>query len=234
MPDLHKLERKIEACFNDAEANGWFPPELNEESDAQYWRLVEASLRPAKGMRILDAGCARGRYARRLSAAGAHVTGMDLTALFLHDARRAILEVDFVQATLRQLPFADATFDGVLCNGVLCHLADRKSALSEMARILKPGGTLLVIDHNLTGLHPRYFLPASWVKWYQERKGLWMYPPGFEFRENYFRADQLSYELGAWFSHVDETFVTEGHGRASALYNLFPSLSCEAAWVARR
>jgi ubiquinone/menaquinone biosynthesis C-methylase UbiE len=82
---------------------------------------------------------------------GVRLTAVDLSPGMLRHARsRAAglgLDVDFREADATSLPFADASFDSVVCTMAVCSLADRGAALDEMVRVLRPGGLLLLVDH---------------------------------------------------------------------------------------
>jgi SAM-dependent methyltransferase len=93
---------------------------------------------------------------------GAKVTAVDLSATSLEVARRRVTEAGipgilFREADLHRLPFADASFDHVFICFVLEHIRDPVHALQELRRVLKPTGTLTVIegDHGSFLFHPR-------------------------------------------------------------------------------
>ncbi len=91
--------------------------------------------------RVLDVGCGDGTFAARVAALGARVTGLDPAPTALARARVAHPELDFVApAADGSLPFPDADFDVVTCVNVMQHVADTQSLLSEMRRVLAPGG----------------------------------------------------------------------------------------------
>jgi ubiquinone/menaquinone biosynthesis C-methylase UbiE len=107
-----------------------------------------------KNATVLDAGCGPGRDAHLLSEQGLTVTGMDLSKGLLGVARRKFPNVTFVEGNLLNLPFDDASFDGVWSNTSLLHLEtveDVKRALSEMYRVLKKPGALHVVVKAQTG-----------------------------------------------------------------------------------
>lgn len=83
--------------------------------------------------------------------AGIRLTGIELSDEMLTIARRRAhelgREVDVQQGDARSLPFADATFDTVVCTLSLCSIPDDRRAVAEMKRVLRPGGKLLLIDH---------------------------------------------------------------------------------------
>jgi len=97
----------------------------------------------------LDAACGTGRHARRLVALGHSVSGIDLTPEMLERARANVPEASFAVADLRELPFADASFQTVVCGLALAHLPALDGAVGELGRVLSPGGRLIV-----SVLHP--------------------------------------------------------------------------------
>ena len=123
------------------------------------------NIRP--GDRLLDLGCGEGRHS--ISAhlqSDADIIGLDLGQLDLRTAKGRLADFpfaadkagtcSFIQGTGHTLPFADDTFDQVICSEVLEHIPDYLSFLQEIKRVLKPGGLFAVSV-------PRY-LP-EWVCW---------------------------------------------------------------------
>jgi ubiquinone/menaquinone biosynthesis C-methylase UbiE len=108
------------------------------------------------GMSVLDAGCGSGSMARRIAAAesGATVVGVDLREPYLDFARRKaesehLTNASFEKADVRALPFPDATFDIVWHKYVLQWVRDPQAAMTEFARVTKPGG--LIVSCSLDG-----------------------------------------------------------------------------------
>lgn len=108
--------------------------------------LIHESLAPLAGKRVVDIGCGAGTLARRLVDAGARVTGIDPGAAALARARAAVPEARFEAATGEALPFPDASFDGAVMLNSLHHVPDPAAALAEAARVLAPGGLLVVVE----------------------------------------------------------------------------------------
>lgn len=104
------------------------------------------------GRRVLDAGCGSGPLSEALRARGAIVAGFDSSAAMVELARERLGEdADLKVADIsRSLPFADGAFDDVVVSLVLHYLQDWTAPLSELRRVLKPGGRLL-----LSVNHPR-------------------------------------------------------------------------------
>ena len=99
------------------------------------------------GRDVLDLGCAGGFMAEALAQRGATVTGIDpaadaIDAARAH-ARRGGLRIGYDVGVGEALPYADASFDAVVCVDVLEHVADLTKVLAEVARVLRPGGLFL-------------------------------------------------------------------------------------------
>jgi ubiquinone/menaquinone biosynthesis C-methylase UbiE len=79
------------------------------------------------------------------------LVAIDSSAGMLDEARsraaRLGREIEISQADAEALPYADASFDAVVCTLALCSVADRAGALAEMYRVLRPGGLVLLLDH---------------------------------------------------------------------------------------
>jgi ubiquinone/menaquinone biosynthesis C-methylase UbiE len=117
----------------------------------------ELKLKP--GSHVLDAGCGSGRHLRALAKLpDLKIVGIDRNAKDVAEALTALknmpdaLSSDYrvTQADINALPFDDAAFDCVICSEVLEHIPEHEKALSELVRVLKPQGQLVVSV-------PRYF-----------------------------------------------------------------------------
>lgn len=109
------------------------------------------------GDRILDLGCGFGRHAYEAARRGAHVIALDagedevngVAGTFAAMVEQGELspettKVGVVQGDALHLPFADGTFDRVLCSEVLEHIPNDVGAMAELARVLRPGGTMAI------------------------------------------------------------------------------------------
>jgi len=102
--------------------------------------------RGSRGLRVLEAGCGTGRVLSRLRAAGLPAVGLDLSSGMLAHARSRGLPVG--RADLSALPVHDASLDLICCFKVLPHVPDLAAALQELARVLRPGGRMVLETYN--------------------------------------------------------------------------------------
>lgn len=119
------------------------PDELKPPDWELRRRFLEADLR--RGDRALDLGCGDGAFTAAMAAAGADPVGAEVAEAALARARKRHPELEFALVPIeRPLPFPDASFDLVWASEVIEHVADTARWLSEVRRVLKPGGRLLV------------------------------------------------------------------------------------------
>ena len=97
--------------------------------------------------------------------AGVRLTGVDFSPAMLAQARARAAgsnrEIDLHVSDAQALPFADASFDTVVCTLGLCGFPDHRAAIAEMHRVLRPQGTLLLLDH--VGSHHRVIYFGQWL-----------------------------------------------------------------------
>ena len=94
-----------------------------------------------------------------------NVTGIDLSPAMLDIARQRAAElrrdVDLREGDAHHLPVADASFDTVACTFSLCNIPDPRQAVTEMRRVLRPGGRLVLVDHVRSTSKPIYWLQKA-------------------------------------------------------------------------
>ena len=110
-------------------------------------RYDQLGVRP--GERVLDLGCGFGRHAFESARHGAHVVACDMSLAELKDVSGMFKALAYDTSTVTngdatRLPFADASFDRIIASEVLEHVPDDGAAFAELARVLKPGGTIAI------------------------------------------------------------------------------------------
>jgi ubiquinone/menaquinone biosynthesis C-methylase UbiE len=127
----------------------------NDDRGTPFGRFMTPEV--AAGQKVLEIGCGMGTHAALLIKAGADYTGVDLTERAVAMTRRRLelsrLPGAVHRADAEHLPFADASFDTVWSWGVIHHSASFDRCLSEITRVLRPGGHVMVMVYH----HPSLF-----------------------------------------------------------------------------
>lgn len=148
--------------FLEAEARQWDEQarryEERRRQDLRYMAGIHAavqSLQIQPGDVVLDAGCGTGLTVRSYLRADVRVVALDLSLESLRYLRNVSANacIDLVRGDLAMLPFADATFDRVLCANALQHIPDeglRRRCIHELARVARPNARVVVTAHNFS------------------------------------------------------------------------------------
>jgi SAM-dependent methyltransferase len=179
--------------------------------EAEHYARYAWASQFAAGSRVLDGACGMGYGSAILAAAGAsEVVGVDLDEKVIAQVGAAAgAGTRFEVADLRDLPFGDDEFDLVVSFETIEHVPDPKTVLDELARVLKPGGLLLISTPNRD-----------------------VYTPGNPFHQRELAPNELEDELAKHFRSValrrqhtwiasgildDEAFRTAGHARIEGI-----------------
>lgn len=146
---LPRLADELQAAFWSVHSWTWdslFPNAVADRwaADLLAWFRTNGAVPPA---RILDLGCATGRYSRAFAAAGFEVIGLDFAPGMLQRARAAAqsrqLDIAFQRANLNaSLSISTESIDHALCRGVLQCITNPPLLVAEIRRVLRPGGLL--------------------------------------------------------------------------------------------
>jgi len=132
-----------------------------DDGSSTPWHVLANQLldeRDLVGRTVLEIGCGRGGFAASLCRRGALVTASDFSSAALELARKEFsgLAIQWMQADIQVLPFADRTFETVVSCETIEHVPSPSRAVEELARVLRPGGHLVLTTPNYLGTMGAY------------------------------------------------------------------------------
>lgn len=206
-------------------------PETLDPSDFRLSALNEA-IGPWSGRVVLDLGCGKGRFAHRLREQGALVVGLDV-AFGMLDAGEGPARV---QGSALSLPFRDAAFDVVLAVEMVQHLPPRglDRVLDEIGRVLRPEGTVAVIDRNLGALDPNHpWIPAVVVKQIDQARGRWMYSRNSPVQERWQWPSRFGSRMSQRFDGVSWSYLLSPAEANRSVFRKMEQARRFVLWTAR-
>ena len=114
-------------------------------------RLIDTVIRLGrfeKDARVADLGCGSGVFTNLLHDKGCQAVGLDISPKLIAIGRRSFPGVEFMEGDVETLPFATASFDGVLLSGIVHHIPDPGRCAAEVFRVLRRGGRFVAFDPN--------------------------------------------------------------------------------------
>ena len=118
-------------------------------SDRIKSKLIYTTLDIKKTQRVLDIGCGIGTMLIAAAGIGTDTVGIDISKEGLKKAKRKIKSGSFITGDVQVLPFKNDTFDAIICKDILEHLPNDDIALSEIYRVLRPKGSVIIyVPHN--------------------------------------------------------------------------------------
>lgn len=233
-PMLAAVARADDARMSTPTEDFQISPEAAEVYEARFVPGIFAERVPhtldAAGVRagqsVLDVACGTGVVARaavdRVGPTGS-VTGVDLNEAMLAVARRLAPGIDWHRGDVAALPFADHRFDAVVCQMAMMFFPDPVAALTEMARVARPGGTVAVLVPASLASSPGYSRFADVVAQHAGRDAVGLVTTYFALgdldglRLNFADAGLSGLEAStragsARFGSIDEFVATEVEG----------------------
>lgn len=199
-----EIENKIIHRFD--EFCSIFPEEINSY-DFRVKAVLEFLGGPSN-KKILDLGCGKGRFSRKIKDYGfLNIIGVDPSIELIKIAEKNNKDIKFIQASATGMPFKNNEFDFLICVETLEQIPNTEKAIQEMARVLKPGGKVLVIDKNILSLHPSYFVPTFFWKIFLENTNKAFYSKNFVFKVKYFIPWKLNKIFKKYFLKTKISFI---------------------------
>ncbi|MGH9628146.1 MAG: class I SAM-dependent methyltransferase [Bryobacteraceae bacterium] len=157
-----EIRRSFNEAANDEEH---FPSTIDPR--IYHVRLIVEYFGDLGGKRALDVGCGKGRFARVLKDqnSGACIVALDLSEAML---RYVPADIPPCSASMTALPFPDGAFDAAYATESLEHAVDIELAVSEICRVVRPGGHIVIIDKN-AGHWGKLKTPA-WERWFRRKE----------------------------------------------------------------
>lgn len=145
----------------------WRSSRLGRITDGLEERLFLDLLGSVDGLDVLDLGCGDGVLASTLARRGARVTGLDADPRMLAAARRRAkaesVELNLVQGRAEAPPFPDGSFDCIVAVTVLCFVGEADRAIAELARVIRPGGRVVIGELSRWSLWAAIRRIRGWV-----------------------------------------------------------------------
>src|SRR5688572_10844730 len=145
--------RRLRAVVRQFDRQSEVMPRVKWFADVERARELLAFARLASGENVLEIGCGPGFVLAEAGATG-RLVGVDVSPKMLDAARGRAPNAQGVRAAVEHLPFVDGVFDLAYCRSVLHHVLDPAPMIREMARVVRPGGRVVVND-SVSSENPR-------------------------------------------------------------------------------
>lgn len=161
-----ELRARIKSSFDQSSRDEeHFPSTI--DSRIYHVKLIREHLGALGGKRVLDVGCGKGRFARALleQEPQAELWGLDISDEMLHFVPTGVRTR---VGSMTDLPFENDFFDGAYATESLEHAVEIEKAVSEICRVVRPGGRIIVIDKNAA--HWGELKTPEWERWFTRKE----------------------------------------------------------------
>lgn len=160
----------------------WRATQIGATTERLERTLMLERIGEVRGKRLLEIGCGDGELAVLLARQGAIVSAIDVSEVMIAAARRRArsegVSVDFVVASAHAIPHDDATFDAVIAVTILCFVKEASPVFAEIARVLRPGGRLVIGELGAWSTWAARRRLSAWMGSELWRRGVFRTPSG--------------------------------------------------------
>jgi ubiquinone/menaquinone biosynthesis C-methylase UbiE len=153
-----KFAKAKRDTWNKTDYGSWFKPARGQVIDTLEKAALKKALPDRKYERALDVGIGNGRLLPIYASHAKHITGMDISSEQLDQATNAARDLGINFDTKlcyegSKIEIPDNAYDLIICSRVLQHVYDWRESVAEFARILKPGGDLVLLTYNRASVY---------------------------------------------------------------------------------
>jgi 2-polyprenyl-3-methyl-5-hydroxy-6-metoxy-1,4-benzoquinol methylase len=174
---IKKIKATKKELFYDRFSSEW-ENKINNTETAKRINVVFKKLfekHDLKSKTLLEVGCGMGYFCYESAKFGAKVTGIDIGPNLVKISKQKVPAGKFLVASASDLPFKNHSFETLLSTEVIEHVENQSKAIKEMARVVKPGGVLVITTPNKIFKPFFDFLSRTGIRPYQGNEK-WIYP----------------------------------------------------------
>jgi ubiquinone/menaquinone biosynthesis C-methylase UbiE len=190
---------------------------MSQRGELEAWlEMIHAKLGPGEGRSALDLATGTGEIAQLMHRAGFAVTGMDFTEPMLDRARSkaaaAGLPIRYLLRDVETTGEPDASYDILICRNLVWTLVDPAASFAEWLRLLRPGGTLMIVDADHVSKNWADRLHRLWTRWFGAKPDGHSMLTAAQWQNHHAIVAQLPFSAGARAKAIAAMLEDAGYG----------------------